>query len=219
MGSTRKPLSDAERASLLQQVNRRPDWGNAVMGWMFASLVMLGAVSGVGWLVGAEDWHRSFVISLVIPFGVGIVVAAWLLRNDIRDHAPQRERAARLLAAGEVDEETLHVVDAIEVEETEDEGPHYYLALRDGRVLFLSGQYLLDVGDDPDDEESFPRATVVIRRSALTREILDVRARGKYVAPSTTRPPFTAAEQDKGVVPPDDTVLSLPFDSLRTPAA
>jgi hypothetical protein len=132
--------------------------------------------------------------------------------------APARERAARMLAAGAVDEEVVQVRDAIEVEETEDEGPHYYLQLADGRVLFVSGQYLLDFAHDPDEEDVFPRRSLTLRRSPATGELLGVKPRGPYLAPTTTRPKFSDFEQEARLVPANGDVLLLPFDSLRTPA-
>ena len=55
------------------------------------------------------------------------------------------------------------------MEEFEDEGLHYFIELVDGRVLFLSGQYLYDyepISDDPESNQprSFPCTEFTVRR-------------------------------------------------------
>ena len=107
-------------------------------------------------------------------------------RAAAADHASrQRDREA-----GEVDETEFEIVDAIEVREEEDEGRHFYLQLADGRVLFLSGQYLYD----PVDSGRFPSARVIVVRAPNSGIVLSMRPHGPYLAPSAVRPPFSERE-------------------------
>ena len=218
MAVTRKPLTDAERRSLEQQARSRPDWANHFFGGVAVFALVLGAQALVLKLVGRPGWADN-PLFVIVPGIAAIAVVAHFIRDDLRMRAPGRARAARMLAAGDIDEEKVTVVDAIEVEESEDEGPHYYLKLGDGRVLFLSGQYLLEVFGGPDDDDWTPRSSLTIRRSVATGEIVHAEAKGKRVPPSTTRPPFTDVEQDLRLVPDDGAIVALPFDSLRGPAA
>ena len=110
-----------------------------------------------------------------------------------------------------VDETRFEVVDAIEVAEEEDEGRHFYLRLADGRVLFLTGQYL----DEDVASRRFPAARVTVIRAPESGIVLSMRAEGEYVAPSAVRPSFSERERTRGRIPDDGEILETDFDRLR----
>jgi hypothetical protein len=88
---------------------------------------------------------------------------------------------------------------------------YFYLRLADGRVLFLSGQYL----DEDVASRRFPAARVTVIRAPESGIVLSMRAEGEYVAPSAVRPSFSERERTRGRIPDDGEVLETDFDRLR----
>ena len=111
---------------------------------------------------------------------------------------------------------TYRVVDAVRVEEAEDEGSQYYLKLEDGRVAFLAGQYLYEL----EESGTFPNRVVTVTRAPHAAVVLDVATEGDAFAASATRPPFGAQEYKRGGIPADGALVDVDFTSLgREPAA
>ena len=122
-----------------------------------------------------------------------------------RPRAAHRRTQCRLLPAAP------QARDAIAIEEAEDEGLGYYLQLTDGRVLYLGGQYLYDLAE----ERRFPATEFEVAVAATTGALVSLTPAGAYLAPSSTRPPFTAGEWDAGLVPEDRAFVARPFEELR----
>jgi hypothetical protein len=106
------------------------------------------------------------------------------------------------------------------VEEFEDEGSQYYLALTDGRVLFVSGQWLYEYEDGEDEDGKptsarFPCRRFTIERAAKSGLFLGLIPQGPSFPPSDTLPPFTDEQHGAGTVPDDGDLLSVDFESLR----
>jgi hypothetical protein len=78
-------------------------------------------------------------------------------------------------------------------------------------VLYLGGQYLYDLAE----ARRFPAAEFEIAVAASSGALLSLTPTGAYLAPSVTRPPFTAAEWDAGLVPEDRAFVARPFEGLR----
>lgn len=89
---------------------------------------------------------------------------------------------------------------AFQVEEYEDEGPHYVLELEDGSVLYLNGQYLYDYeaieDDDPEFHQPrrFPCTEFTVRRHRDKGYVVDLDCRGTVLEPEEVQPAFTTAE-------------------------
>jgi hypothetical protein len=105
---------------------------------------------------------------------------------------------------------TYDVVEALRVREFEDEGSSYYLRLSDGRVLFLTGQYMYEY----EDERAFPCTRFTLERAPESQLFLALTELGPPLAPSAILPPFTEAELRAGL-PADGALLELDFESLR----
>ena len=109
---------------------------------------------------------------------------------------------------------------AFGVKEFEDEGLHYFLELVDGRVLFLSGQYLYDyepLNDDPElnQPRRFPCADFTIRRHKIEGHVVEVVCRGAVIEPEFFANPFPT--QEKSVHVPEDgqLILDSTYDALK----
>jgi len=84
---------------------------------------------------------------------------------------------------------------AFGVQEYEDEGLHYFLELSDGRVLFLSGQYLYEYEpceDDPENREPrrFPCTDFTILRHKVEGHVMELICRGTVLEPEFIALPF-----------------------------
>lgn len=96
---------------------------------------------------------------------------------------------------------------ALEVEETEDEGPHYYLELDDGSVLFLSGQYLYDY--------EFPFTKFVIKRHKVKGYVLEVITGGIPLEPEKMAHAFSIKDWRSETLPEDgDIIRDITFDEI-----
>jgi hypothetical protein len=147
------------------------------------------------------------------PVAVALLVAAYVYRRMQRSplEGERQARIARDLAGGVARVVTYRVTDALQVEEAEDEGSSYYLKLDDGRVAFLTGQYLYEVEED----RTFPSTVVSVDRAPHTHLVFDLRCEGSPIGPTPKLPPFTTSDWDRGRVPSDGALVDLDFEALR----
>ena len=162
--------------------------GLFVFAGMLLLVVLLGSRKAPSWLVG-------FGIAIVMV--ALMVLALWLFNAKWSDPLGRRtaEEHRRVLEKlGLLESTTFRATRAFGVEEFEDEGLHYFLELTDGRVLFLSGQYLYDyepISDDPETNQPrlFPSTEFTVRRHK----------KEGYVV---TRSPRTALSSNREVMAP-----------------
>jgi hypothetical protein len=115
------------------------------------------------------------------------------------------------LAGGVAAVHAIVALDAVEVEEGEDEGPAYFVLTEDGSTLLFAGQYL-----GPYRRKGFPWKRFEILEAPASKIFFGLVARGERLAPSAQRPPFTWEEfkqfaqktREYGVVDVD-------FDALK----
>jgi hypothetical protein len=182
--------------------------------------VALGSGSGVfqsgpAWLIGP-----LFTLGFI-----GLVAASlWLFNRsalDVLGYQSAEERLLELESAGLLDWTDYGVTRAFGVAESEDEGLHYYLELDDGRVLFLTGQYLYDSEPAGDDAESirrrrFPCSEFTIRRHIKEGYVADIQCRGTVLEPELIAPPFNQEDWNANRVPDDGEIISKrTYDELK----
>ncbi|HSL20144.1 MAG TPA: hypothetical protein VK886_01320 [Vicinamibacterales bacterium] len=208
---TTRPMTRQERALLLAPPVKLFGWwtgvASAVLAFPLAFLVV--AFSTMFLL------PYAVVIRVAIAAGM-IAAVAWYVgiqRKARREYARLAAGAEQEAAAGVVQSTIYTITDAVAVAEAEDEGLSYYLLLDDGRTLFLSGQYLYDPTDN-----GFPWESFEIVHVASGSWVLRVVPRGRPIAPSWTRGPFSDAECARGGVPDDGTIQTRDFEALKGPA-
>ena len=122
-------------------------------------------------------------------------------------------------AAGLLSAERFQATRAFEVEEREDEGRHLYLELRDGRVLFLCGQYLYDydeITDDPDLNQTatFPCTEFVVRRHRTEGWVHSIECGGTLIRSLGRLPHYSKAYIKQYGFPEDGHVFQESLDAL-----
>ena len=131
------------------------------------------------------------------------------------------ELLRRLEAEGLLVSSDFQARRAFGVREYNDEGPHYFLELADGRVLHLGGQYLSDyepISDDPDVNRPrrFPCTDFTVRRHRTEGYVVEVVCRGAAIEPEFVAPPLTGRAWRSIGVPEDGQVMSdRPYDLLK----
>ena len=208
---SRRPTPE-ELDLILKPVSGLRGWASSlVAAAALLIVVFLVVLLLVSFLDGPPPWTVPTALACGVAAGAGLFVF-WQKRET---RAAAHRAADRAKAAeGEVTVTRYEALDAIGVEEVEDEGLHYYLLLDDGRTLFLSGQYLYAPA-----ERGFPWRVFEIVRIPSEDWVLAVVSRGDPLPPSHTRRPFTEDEMRRDSAPVDGTVASLDWASLKTAAA
>lgn len=167
-------------------------------------------------------WARPVsVAGLLLALPVALVVfnlrgASWGLSQE-----SVAERIAQLDAEGQLLRQSLQAKRAFEIQEFEDEGQHFFIELADGRVLFLSGQYLYDyeaIVDDPERirPRTFPCTEFEVLRHARLGYVLEIRCAGQPLTPEVVAPPFSFEGAVPDNFPEDGDIMSdMTFAALK----
>ena len=191
--------------------------------FVYASVLLLVAALGSQ---SALDRAPAWVVGLGIAvFMIGMVVlSSWLFNRRGAGPFERRtaeERVREIEEAGLLASTAFRATRAFGVGESEDEGLHYFLELDDGRVLFLSGQYLYDyepIADDPEVNQprSFPCTQFTVRRHREADYVVDILRGGTVLEPEVVAPPFTRRAWRAKRVPEDGQVIAdITYDDLK----
>lgn len=221
METTTRPLTAKERTDLARLTSPHGQLSAELLGGFtaFALLFMVGVWS-VRFIAGPPQGATLAWIAAVTG-SIALVVMLRVRRSVAPTFAHHRSLHAEDLAAGHAVCTTYEIEDALCVEEFEDEGSQYYLKLADGRVLFVSGQWLYEYEDGEDEDGKptparFPCRRFTLERAAKSGLFLDLIPLTPAFPPSGTLPPFTDDDHRAETVPDDGDVLTLDFESLRT---
>jgi len=177
--------------------------GNDVMGGLFVFfLVLLPMLVLEKWI---PTLKRYEIPAVLVAAALAVAVVIRMRRLSVVSRA--RKRLAQDIANGEAEVQKLDIVDAIKVEEFEDEGSNYYLKLKDGEVMFLSGQYLYE----PEARGSFPATRVSLAFAPFSRELLNFGCEGEPLAASAVLPSFDRARIKAGKVPGNGDIVPIDF--------
>lgn len=111
---------------------------------------------------------------------------------------------------------------AFQIAERAEEGPHYFIELLDGSVLYMSGSYLHDY--EPvffkgkvEQPREFPCTEFTVRRRGDDNSVVDIECRGSALEPEAVAPPFGEDEAQKGALPKDgDLITSSTYDEIKS---
>ena len=167
------------------------------------------------------DWIAKSVVVVVLFAFLALALALFNKRRGTPHEEAYRKTILRLEAAGLLVSDAYQAQRAFQVEEFEDEGSHYFVELVDGRVLFLSGQYLYQYepeirGSAVSQPRRFPCAEFVVRRHKTEHYAVDVMCSGAVIEPEVQTPPFDAAAFGTAEIPEDGEVIrDRTYDSLK----
>ena len=197
------PLTKRERAELVGYVARSTVWARAIL---FA--LALAAVAGLAFKV--QRWLSIDQPFWVVPTALAGLVLYWRSRR----WTGGRDLRARIRLDLESNTAAVHilsVVDAIRVEEAEDEGPTFFLKLETGETVAIGGQFL-----DRFVTRGFPWRQFEIREGARSGLFLGLEGRGERIVPSLVRPPLSLATvRELGIGRVRWKVLPMAFEELR----
>jgi hypothetical protein len=187
--------------------------GLFVFAGMLLLVVLLGNQKAPSWLVG-------FGIAIVMV--ALMVLALWLFNPKWSDPFGRRTAAEHrrvLEELGLLESTTFRATRAFGVEELEDEGLHFFLELTDGRVLFLSGQYLYDYEPNPDTGTSrrlFPCTEFTVRRHKKEGYVVEIVCGGTVLEPEVMAHSFGEEVWRRNRVPEDGHVITdATYDRLK----
>ncbi len=126
-------------------------------------------------------------------------------RNKVREDVKQG-----ILSITQVD-----IVDAIEIEEIEDEGPTYFVETADGQTMLFTGQYL-----ESYRRKGFPWKSFEIREALNSKVFFGLSPLAKPLNPSLIRAPLSWDEYKTLTTKIKKYgVLEVPFESLKEQCA
>jgi hypothetical protein len=212
---SRRPLSAQERRDLARLSSNKDALTNDIVSTACAFMLVFGAGTLLVRCVSGPPEGATLAVVAAVAAGLALWALVTVKRRSGSFLARERALLAQDLAGGHALATTYTVVDALRVEEAEDEGSSYYLRLADGRVLYLSGQYLYEY----EEGGAFPCTRFTVVRAPASGMFLEMLALGPPLAPSGTLPPFTTVDHRADRVPSDGDVLTLDFESLRAKVA
>jgi len=216
-----RPIRPDERALLDGRVtDATPSKGDAIAPTLLTAIPIWFALLFVDTLF----LPRIEAVEVAFVFGSLIVVLFLTFRfymkrawKQVREQSTHTAALrAEYRAIEEVEDWSIRVVGAIELEIDEDTGSQYYLELEDGRVLVLDETWF----ENEDDEENpwSPNRELIVTRLAPPHEttIIAVQRLGEPFTPSHTRE-LTAEEWEADPIRKEGEILPGPLSRYRQP--
>jgi hypothetical protein len=159
------------------------------------ALAFAAAVGIVGWVLrGLHGLIRNlhpvlaYDVWWVLPV-VAIAVSLYVRSARWTGGRVFRARVRADLERGEIAVRRVVAIDAVEIEEQEDEGPGYFILTADGTTLLFAGQYL-----DRLKSKGFPWTAFDVSEAPQSNVFFGISAAGDRLKPSARRPPLTFEE-------------------------
>ena len=201
--ATIRPLTNEERQALIAKAGNPITLTGALLAAALCSAISMGCIYVVDRVLG--------FLSPYFPILFLIIIVAWLVYS-IRSYLKLRRGLSLTpyqddLAGGVAEVTRFHVIKAIRFEEWED-GGGYYLHLKDGRTLFLRGQYLFDL----EENKKFPCSEFEVARGPKSGAIVNLVCCGSYFPSQKLAAPFT--QPSLKMVPMDGEVIEVPWEKI-----
>ena len=160
--------------------------------WLFSSAV------GANWGAGIA------AVAMYVAFPA-IALRVWRAPA-----VPQPASMEGALDAGELCAVEYEVSEAVEAEEFEDEGKHFWLAIGPSETLFLSGQYLYK----PVERGIFPSTRIRLFWHKSLGITYGVQCMGEPLKAKVLLPAFTEDQFRAGAIPTDREVSKTPIQQV-----
>lgn len=182
---------------------------------IFAGLFAFTSMMAVVWMISVrhpgDRWPWWALPAILLTFFASVFLTmGFFYLGSRRPSSPRRseeEEINELKQQGLLVSEQFSATRAFAVEEFEDEGSHYYIELRDGRTLYLNGQYLYDyepIEDDPEFNRprKLPCTEFTVFRHKKDGYVVNIECTGAVLEPEVEAPPFGKDVWKQG--PPED---------------
>jgi hypothetical protein len=207
-----RPFTKKERDELQGYVAWTTTFFRAVLfvvaliavGWLFrlAHTLLAKLIPAVG--------HPAWWIVPLIVFSLGMFK---LSGRATGGHA-FRSKVRADLKRGEAAIQRIVAVDAIAIDEQEDEGPGFFIRTDDEKTILFAGQYL-----DRLKTKGFPWKAFDIVEAPESRVFFQIARAGERLDPSYRRRPLTWEEGKRyGAFSSKYSVLDVTFESLKSDA-
>jgi hypothetical protein len=208
MSTTFRPISKRRLKELRGYVAWSTQLGRAAL---FAA-----AIAALAWLL--RRVHAAFGHPLgdselvwILP-ALAVAVALYLVAGRWTGGAGFRAAVRKDIEGGVAAVHHLVAVDAVEVEEGEDEGPSFFVRTDDGAVYLFTGQDLAAY-----KRKGFPWKSFEILEAPASKMFFGLIARGEKLAPSVSRPPFTWEEYKAFArIKGPYALVDIDFDALKS---
>lgn len=154
--------------------------------------------------------NETLLIMTSVMTGYVIVPAILLKLWPVSPSLPVNDTMFDTLMKGQLVSENYHVQQAVAIEEVDDEGLHYLLAVDSDKTLYLNGQYLYD----PVERGEFPSTNIHVFRNRQTGSVFGIDPQGTPVSVSTTLPPLLAATRTNPWLLDDYKLLECSLDAV-----
>jgi hypothetical protein len=209
MQVTYRPLTKAERAELEGYVSP----GIA----LFRAALFVGAISAIGWLARGIQARAAAPGSMFANpawWAIPLAILAGVVYHRARGWTGGRKFRTQIradLQRGHAAVRRVVAVDAIEVEEQEDEGPAFFVKTEDGRTVLFAGQFLHRL-----KTKGFPWTVIEIIEAPESRRFFGIVGAGGRLQPCLVRPPFSWEEATRfKALGREYQVLEEDFDALK----
>lgn len=185
MQTTYRPISKRRLAQLRGYVA----WSTS----LFRAALLIAVVGAFAWALRAVHLRLGRPLAdselvWLLPSAALAIALYWIAGRWTGGRA-FRAAVREDVASGMAAAHAVRAVDAVEVEEGEDEGPAYFVLTDQGTTLLFCGQYLA-----PYQRKGFPWKEFEILEAPRSKIFFGLVPRGERLAPSARRPPFTWEE-------------------------
>ena len=204
--TTIRPLTSEERQALIAKAENPFTLASALLITTLCSVLSIGILYVVDHYLGFFSPYFPVLFSIII-----VACLVYSIRSYLKlCRSSSLTQYQDDLSGGVAEVTRFYATKAIIVEELDDQGGGYFLHLKDGRSIFLRGQYLFDL----EGNKKFPCSEFELARGPKSGAVLNLVCCGLYfpsqkIVTSFRRPDLKA-------VPTDGDIVTIPWEKIDT---
>lgn len=181
---------------------------NFGMKWIGATIVFIVP------LLLFEKFIKEVPPSIELPILIVLELIAislvlyWMNKSGELDWNRNIEKEIK---SGQAEVISIKTETVVKRKDPKDFGSGFYLKIDDSKTLYLQGQYY----DELQYSRKFPNSDFSIVRSKQTGEMIDIKAKGKYLKPIRKIEPFTNEQYKTGMIHYDGEILEIAIDEIE----
>ncbi|MBX7258458.1 MAG: hypothetical protein K1Y02_18995, partial [Candidatus Hydrogenedentes bacterium] len=188
---------------------------------LLAGLLVFAGLTASGIFIGSMIETHTLPAYIYIPLVSVCVLLIFALVHALFNwrhlgFGPRKSKEEFILELDDkqlLDRDDYTATRAFEVMTSLDDGSHYFVELTDGRVLFLTGQYLYEydpIGEsgELDQPRQFPCTEFTVLRHKTDKYVVHIECRGAVLEPEIEAPHFTGQLWDEFGCGDDVTIIA-----------